>query len=344
MLTIRRFQRQCAFLAAAIVAIPVASPALAELPAQLKQDDKTIAWMPPNAKPDDLPVWRFSFDSSKGKTFFQPLTVAGSPELTNYKPQDHPWHYGLWFSWKYINHVNYWEEDPKTGNAVNNTFGKTTWKAPDIAVKPNGQTNIKLEVSYTSDKGVVAMRETREIVISALAPDGSYKIDWRGHFTAGKDGADLDRTPMPGEPNGAVNGGYAGIGLRMAGNPLKMKVTSTIGPIDKFESSRARPACPAIACNFTRDDKPVGSIALFSDPANTDQLGNGKIATWYIINDDTQNNGAGFRFACPSILAPKVVHVDAGKTIDLHYQFFIAPQPFTPDSLKAEQEAWLKAK
>jgi len=339
-----RLHRQSIHAAALVLAFTAS--AFAQTPPQVKQDDKTIAWYTPVAAKDkfpDTPIWRFSFDSTKGKPFFEPLTVADSGDLTNYKPEDHPWHYGLWFSWKYINHINYWEEDPKTGNAVGNTFGKTTWKAPTITTKPDGQTAITMEVSYVNDKGVVDMTETRQINVSGVAADGSYKIDWTGHFTA-KNAADLDRTPLLGEPNGAVNGGYAGIGLRMAGNPLKMKVMSTIGAIDKFDSSRARPTCAAIACNFVKDDKPVGSIALFSDPKNSDQFGNGKDATWYIINDDTQNNGAGFRFACPSILAPKVLHIEAGKSFDLHYQFFIAPKPFTQDSLKNEQDAWLKSK
>src|SRR5437764_1304362 len=87
--------------------------------AEWKQDDKTLAWFGKSG--DARPVWNFSFDAAKGKTFFEPLSVPGGPDLTNYKPADHPWHYGLWFSWKYINHVNYWEEgNPTTGNAAGN--------------------------------------------------------------------------------------------------------------------------------------------------------------------------------------------------------------------------------
>ncbi|HEY4328106.1 MAG TPA: DUF6807 family protein [Phycisphaerae bacterium] len=340
MLTFSRSHRQAASFSALILAL-AALPASADW----QQDDKTLSWKASNAKPDALPVWRFSFDNTKGKSFFEPLTVAGGPELTNYKPEDHPWHYGLWFSWKYIDnpdHVNYWEEDPKTGNAASDTFGKTGWKAPKITTKPDGSAAIHLDLTYTSNKGVVNMTEARDIAVSPVAADGSYKIDWRAHFTVGTTPVDLDRTPMPGEPKGATNGGYAGIGLRMAGNPLIMKVTSTIGPIDKFESSRARPNAAAIACNFTKDGKEVGSIALFSDPDNTEKLGNGKDASWYIINDDTLNSGAGFRFACPSILGPKIIHLDAGKTLDLHYQFALTPKPWSTEALKTEQEAWLK--
>src|SRR5882672_8277076 len=70
-----------------------------------QRDDQSIAW-----HEGSNVVWRFSFDDKKGKPFFHPIS-AGGTAFTNFKPQDHPWHYGLWFSWKYINHVNYWEED-----------------------------------------------------------------------------------------------------------------------------------------------------------------------------------------------------------------------------------------
>jgi hypothetical protein len=329
------FQRTSTVCIAAILLAVAGTSASAEW----KQDDKTLSW---KAKPtDEKPAWNFSFDATKGKTFFEPLTVAGGPSFTNYKPVDHPWHYGLWFSWKYINHVNYWEEgNPTTGNAAGNTFGKTTWKMPAIVTKPDGSASIKYDVAYTNNKGEVDLSEVREITVTPVAADGSYAIDWKAVFTAGKDGAELDRTPMPGEPNGAVNGGYAGIGLRMASNPLVMNVTSTIGPITEFRSSRARPNAAAIGCNFLdAAKKDVGGIAIFSDPANT----KGEPATWYIINDNTQNNGEGFRFACPSILAPKVIKLAAGEKMNLHYQFALSAKAWTPDTLKAEQERWIKA-
>lgn len=53
--------------------------------------------------------------------------------------------------------------------------------------------------------------EQRTLVASAPTPTGSDSIDRSSRFTAGREGAVLDRTPMPGESKGAVNGGYAGL-------------------------------------------------------------------------------------------------------------------------------------
>ena len=290
--------------------------------AEWQRDDTTIAWRDAGGNV----VWKFSFDPQKGKPFFHPISTGG-PAFTNFKPEDHPWHYGLWFSWKYINKVNYWEEDRETGKAE----GSTRWSTPEIEAKPDGSAVIKFDVTYTHPSGRVDMTEQRNVRISAPQADGSYAIDWRSSFTAGKVGAILDRTPMPDEPDGKVNGGYAGLGLRMASSPLGYKVVSSIGPVNRFVSDRARPAAPAVACNFTDGDKDIGGIAIFSDPANS-----GENAPWYIINS------VQMRFVCAAVLAPKIITLPADGKMDLHYQIAVRPKAWTPEALQEGQTEWMQ--
>jgi hypothetical protein len=154
--------------------------------ADWQRDDTTIAW-----RVGTNVLWQFSFDPAKGKTFFNPLTAGNGVSLTNFKPEDHPWHYGFWFSWKYINHVNYWEEDRTTDHAE----GATRWTAPEIKTQDDGSATIQFDVTYTNPSNRVDMMENRELKISAPESDGGYTIDWSAKFTAGKDGAILDRTP-----------------------------------------------------------------------------------------------------------------------------------------------------
>lgn len=295
--------------------------------AEWERTETSIAW-----KRGEKVLWRFSFDPEKGKPFFDPLSAGDGPALTNFKPADHPWHYGLWFSWKYINKVNYWEEDRTSGSAG----GKTSWKPPTIDARPDGSAKIRMELSYDNRKGSVDLTETRELAISTPTADGAYTIDWTQQFIAGKDGAELDRTPMPGEPNGAVNGGYAGLSVRMAGQPLLMSVMTPAGPVTQFVNSRARPDSPSVGCNFrTPDGRDVGGIAVFSDPANIRAD-----APWYLINNDVQNNGEGFRFACAAILAPQILKLEPQKALNLRYRVALSPRPWTADSLTAMQAQW----
>ena len=99
------------------------------LRAEWQRDDTTIAWTS-----DGHDLWRFSFDPQKGKPFFHPVSAAGGVSLTNCKPEDHPWHYALWFSWKYINGLNYWEETREPGRSACRTSGTP----PQIETHPDG--------------------------------------------------------------------------------------------------------------------------------------------------------------------------------------------------------------
>lgn len=273
-------------------------------------------------------VWRFSFDTNRGKPFFHPVGVRSGPALTNFKPEDHPWHYGLWFSWKYINKANYWEEDRKTGRAE----GTTRWSDPVIETCAEGSARITLELNYVHPSGRVDLTEKRQINVSALRPDGSYTIDWRAQFTAGPEGAFLDRTPMPGEPGGQINGGYAGLSLRIAGPPLDISFVCSTGLVNKFEHDRARPAASALACNLSDGTNCVGGIAILSDPAN-----GWDNPPWYIVNSKVM------RFTCAAILAPKPMTLPAGATLNLRYCIAVSPKAWTPETLQQTLGEWLKA-
>jgi hypothetical protein len=187
-------------------------------------------------------------------------------------------------------------------------------------------------VTYTHPSGRIDLTESRELWISAPAADGSYLIDWSAHFTAGTEGAVLDRTPLLGEPNGVVNGGYAGLGIRMAAAPLGIAFVSPAGPITNFVSDRARPAAPAMACNFSDGLNPAGALAILSDPVNA-----GEKAPWYLINS------AQFRFACPAILAPKPRTIAAGGQFDLRYRIALRRAAWTSEALQAAYANWPRA-
>jgi len=283
--------------------------------AEWQSDATSIAWLDGTRV-----VWKFSFDPKAGKPFFHPLSVAGGPALTMARPDDHPWHYGLWFSWKYINGVNYWEESRETGRPE----GATTWKVAALEERSDGSATIRLDVSYTHPSGRVDMVENRVLKVSAPTTDRAYSIDWHSHFRAGSEGALLDRTPMPGEPDGKVNGGYAGLGLRLAPEPLAVSFVSSAGLIAPFVDDRARPAAAAVAANLIDGGKEVGGIAIFSDPANS-----GADAPWYLVNAP-QNH---MRFVCAAVLAPKPIKLAPDAEMQLNYRIVVRRAAWTATDL-----------
>jgi hypothetical protein len=295
--------------------------------AEWQRDDKSLAWVSGTNV-----LWRFTFDPGKGKSFFHPLAPGGNTPLTNFRPADHPWHYALWFSWKYIDrandarHVNYWEE-----NSAGNAQGKTRWDPPAIETQTDGRATIRLKLRYVHPSGETDMTELRELRVSAPAADGGFSIDWLARFTVGDQDLVLDRTPMPGEPGGQVNGGYAGLSARMVPLPVTMAVVTTAGPVERFVSNRARPTAAAIACNFSDGSRDIGGLAFFSDPANT-----GGDAPWYLI-DSRQ-----MPFVCQALLAPKPRSVPPHGEFTLRYRIGVSPKAWTQAGLEAGQKEWLK--
>lgn len=287
--------------------------------AEWKQTETSLAW-----ESDGRTAWRFSFDTAKGKPFFQPVAVKGT-DLTMFQPEDHPWHYALWFSWKYINGANYWEESRETGRAE----GRTDWAAPRIETRPDGSVTILMELEYRHPSGRVDLKEARRLEISAPDATGAFAIDWTAEFIAGPEGAVLDRTPMPGEPDGRVNGGYAGLSVRLAPAPLAMRMVTTEGPVGPFVQNRARPAAAAAAANFSHEGRPAGGIAILSAPANS-----GPNAPWYLID------AGAMRFMCAAVLAPAVKTLAPGESWTLRYRVAVHSGEWTPESLRAAVAEW----
>ena len=274
-----------------------------------KREGDTLAW-----RIGEQDIWRLVFDAHAcNKPHFHPLSLPGGPPLTQARPDDHPWHYGLWLSWKYINGANYWEERPEPE-------GVTSWKLTSLDTRPDGSATVTFEIAYTHPSGRIDLTETRTYEVSAVSDDGSYRIDWRSSFEAGVAGATLERTPMPGEPNGKVNGGYAGLGLRMAAEPFEISFTSSTQPLARFENDRWRPTAPAIAANLSDTNGDVGGIAIVSRES----------IAWYIANAPHQQ----MRFICAAVLAPAPLVLAPGESLNLHYTIAVRRRAWTSEALR----------
>lgn len=211
-------------LLALLLALPVlgagAPPAL-----EWKQDTQSLALYQ-----EGKPVWVFHHSPQQGaKPFFHPLALPGGAPLTCQSPSDHSWHYGLWFSWKYLNGVNYWEQNSKGASD-----GATAWDPPRFETLPDHRARIQLDLRYhPRSHSVPVLSERRSIDLSAPAADGAYFMDWTLVFTAGETNVTLDRTP-PARQNGqTIPGGYAGLSARFSTNltSARLAANAPAGPL-----------------------------------------------------------------------------------------------------------------
>lgn len=281
-----------------------------------RREPNSIAWCRGVAE-----AWRFVFDPRAGKPHFAVLAPAGA-NLVATRPEDHSWHYGLWFSWKLINGVNYWEELGTPARPE----GATRWTAPEIVTAPEGAATIRLAVRYQRADGRVELTEARELRVSAPAADGGFTIEWAARFVAGEAGAVLDRTPMPGEPGGQVNGGYGGLGLRLAATGVRPALVTPAGAVTQFAHERARPHAAALACNLAAGGRVPGGVAIVNLAPET---GAAVGIPWYAVIGD------GMRFVCAALLAPRPLTLAPGATLELRYRILVRPGAWTPETLRA---------
>ena len=61
-------------------------------------------------------IWEIHLDALEGKPFIAPMRLSDGRDAALLRPKDHVWHLGVWFSWKYLNGVNYWE--PSSGKTI----------------------------------------------------------------------------------------------------------------------------------------------------------------------------------------------------------------------------------
>ena len=160
-------------------------------------------------------LWNFEINNPEGRPFFHPLTLPSGRVFTEVRPEDHIWHLGYWFSWKYINGVNYWEPaDPDMKGCE--PAGITRVVKQDIDIQASNCA-VALSLDYRpkgADKAV--LEEVRNVLIDLPNARGEYEITVNQRFTANEN-VILDRTPPKGSPSqGRWSGGYAGITLRLA--------------------------------------------------------------------------------------------------------------------------------
>lgn len=264
-------------------------------------------------------VWRFSYGDGLTKPCFHPLALPGGRVLTLDEPGDHRWHHGLWFSWKLINGVNYWENDARTGRPA----GRTAWTVTGIDKRDDGSARMALQLEYAPAGGDAVLREQRVLEVGAPAADGSFAIDWDCRFTAAQDCV-LDRTPPPGAPGGKANGGYAGLSLRLPNLQARQAVT-TAGPVVWNKDDRFRTKAAAMEYDGVLAGEPVG-VAILDHASNLNAP-----SPWYAIRSKAMT------FFTPAVICDGAEHLASGAGFTLRYRVVVHPGRWDAARLAAAQ-------
>lgn len=138
--------------------------------------------------------WTYVAEARK-RPHVHPLCSPSGAVLTRDAPPDHPWHHALWFTIKYVNEENFWEEQPPYG---------VLRHGDDLSTGDNSITGTLQWIRPDRETVVVTERRT---LAHVPIDDATYAIDWSSTLVPHIDVL-LDRTPF------TTWGGYGGLAFR----------------------------------------------------------------------------------------------------------------------------------
>jgi type 1 glutamine amidotransferase len=272
-------------------------------------------------KDDSAILWQLNFRNRYGRPYFHPVSVRNSV-LTCVSPPDHPWHLGLWFCWKFINNINYWEytEGHSSEETGFRSAGITSTDKISTDCNQDFSADISMELTYRPAESEAVMSEYRKIHVSQPFPDGSYYIDEDHLFTALADQTILDRTPLESEPGGRPWGGYAGLSVRFSQDftsPMVMAPDT---------SSKCRKN-KWVYMGFTTLSGVTAGMCIFQDPVLTTP-----VTSWYII----KTTEIPFFYYSPAVIYDGKIVLKKGDKLHLRYRTWIIGGKPDPADLQAK--------
>lgn len=278
-----------------------------------QETDTTLAFLKNNQV-----VWQYNFNTKYGRPFFHPINLVGN-ELTWLSPDDHPWHLGQWFCWKYINGVNYWEYLPGTFQSA----GETEIENIEVVKNKDFSATINMDIIYHPADGENVLREKRVINIFPSGSGERLEMEYSLTFEALADEVILDRTPILGEENGKSWGGYAGLSIRFSKDLSEPEFITSWSDNDSINGQNG----DWLYMSFTGiNGKKVGSQIMIYPDSYRDGAG------WYAIHTEDHP----FYYVSPAYLYFKPVTLLKGEKIHLNYKIIHYAGEVEDDRLKKE--------
>ncbi len=228
--------------------------------------------------------------------------------------------HALWFTWKYINGVNFWEEDKATGTSK----GQITWSDVEIDTRPDHAAGISMKLAYSPNGLDPVLEEERTIAVSAPDSQGTYRIDWKSVFAACSDEkVVLNRTPIEGQRGGKSYGGYAGLSVRFNGAASDIQVHTEKGRIKEWlAGGKYNGKAWSMDYSGIVGGQAAG-IAIIEHPDNLNAP-----TTWYSID-------SSFKYFSPAVIFQQPHTLKPGESMTLRYRVFIHPERWNATALRA---------
>jgi hypothetical protein len=256
------------------------------------------------------------------RPFVHPVRTPAGRVVSVDAPADHPWQHALWFTIKFVNGDNYWEEYGEFGTL-------RQLEPPTLTDLPDGAVRSESSIDWVRPEGdsVVA---SEHLTMTHRSIDDGRALDWDVRFTPTAD-IELDRTPY------TTWGGYGGLTLR--GRPdwhdTRVLLAGSPGAHDQVLGDRARWCALDGPLADDDGDHDVG-IAMFDHPDNPDHP-----VPWYASTRQPAYDLDGWtNFVNAAFLWDGPRSVAAGNELRLRYRFVVHDGRWDADRIDATAADW----
>lgn len=260
----------------------------------------------------ELPLWRYVY-GGKPKPYIHPLCTPSGHCVTLFEPHDHVWHRGLWYTFKFVNGDNFWEEHEPFGI-------QRTVLPPSIAHTAGGRIVLDSDLDWLrpGDQTVV-IHEQRKLSYVPL-DDRAYALDFATTLIAHAELV-LDRTQF------TTWGGYGGLIVRGNRNWQETRLLFPDGSTNDRPTGIRATWCD-LSGTFDGGLEQTGGIAIFDSPDNPRHP-----TPWY------GTTGPGHYFNA-AVLFHEPMHVAAGQDLTFRYRVLVHDQVWDVARLQTAYMGW----
>jgi hypothetical protein len=265
--------------------------------------------------------WRYAYGARK-RPFVHPLATPAGHVLTRNAPEDHPWHHGLWFTIKFVNGENFWEEY--------DSYGVLRHRGVPAVDRDGNRTRLDGDLDWIRpDRETVALREHRSITHVPLADD-AYAIDLDTTLVPATDVV-LDRTPF------TTWGGYSGLAFRGRGDFHDTRLLLADGSTHERVLGVPSPWLDLSGSVGGDDGDAPAGIAVLDAPGNASHP-----VPWYgSTRADTYGDEGWSNFFNAAFLWDGPIEVAAHRPLRFAYRVIVHDGIWSEDRVAREHAAYL---
>ncbi len=263
--------------------------------------------------------WTYEWGARK-RPYVHPLRTPAGHVLTRNAPDDHPWHHGLWFTIKFVDGDNFWEEMAPYGVLRHDG-------PPAVEAGEDGRVMVAGALTWTRpDRETVAIVEQRSLAHVPLGDD-AYAIDFDTTLVPGADTV-LDRTPF------TTWGGYGGLSLRGSGEWHDTRLLLADGSTHERVIGE-----PSAWCDITGE---VGDSGAEAGIAVFDHPGNQRHPVPFYASTRAATYGEGWsNFLNAAFLFHEPLALAAGQPLRVRHRVVVHDGRWDVDRLAAAAAEWV---